>query len=110
MGVRILYDERQDLACLYCSTSGWAFGPVVGPYELDRHDPDHQTDPVEILEQFLRWLREADYVPRREDIILGWSGDPRELTPAGLERAWGEFLVAQDRGRTCSGGAEAQGR
>jgi hypothetical protein len=95
MGVRILYDRKQDLACLYCSTSDWAFGPVVSSYDLE----EHEISPVKRLEQFVRWLRE-DYVPRREDVILGWSGDPRELTPAGLERAWGEFLVEHNRSRT----------
>jgi hypothetical protein len=28
MGVRILQDKDSDKCCLYCSTSGWAFGPI----------------------------------------------------------------------------------
>jgi hypothetical protein len=49
MGVRILIDNEQDLATLYCSTSDWAFGPVVGPHDnLDK-------SPAERLEAFARW-------------------------------------------------------
>lgn len=33
MGVRILYDSDNDMACLYCSTSMWAFGPVMNDEE-----------------------------------------------------------------------------
>lgn len=28
MGCRIINDRNQGIACLYCSTSGWAFGPT----------------------------------------------------------------------------------
>ncbi len=49
MGVHILSDASSDQATLFCSTTDWAFGPVVS--DSDDHDA------VERLEAFLRWLR-----------------------------------------------------
>lgn len=47
MGVRILRDKTE--AAMYCSTSGWAFGPVFDDRGL--HDADER------IEAFLRWLK-----------------------------------------------------
>jgi hypothetical protein len=49
MGVRILTDRSSDQAVLTCSTTDWAFGPVVS--DSDHHDAEER------LEAFLRWLR-----------------------------------------------------
>ncbi len=49
MGVHILTDNEEGVSCLYCSTSGWAFGPVFYSDE----DP----------QEFLDWLGDED--PRR---------------------------------------------
>ena len=48
MSVRILHDSDQDVAVLFCSTTDWAFGPVIT--DGDDHDA------VERAEAFLRWL------------------------------------------------------
>lgn len=29
MGVRVLWDAKEENACLYCSTTMWAFGPLM---------------------------------------------------------------------------------
>jgi hypothetical protein len=50
MGVRIMYDPQHEQAALYCSTTDWAFGPVVGEHR------DFDKDPAERLEAFCRWL------------------------------------------------------
>jgi len=46
MSVRIAYDTGSDVACLYCSTTGWAFGPVFSC----RDD----------AEDFLAWLEAGE--------------------------------------------------
>ena len=53
MGCRILYDERHDLACLYCSTSDVAFGPVFSNGTVES---GHHHDAEERAEAFLRYL------------------------------------------------------
>jgi hypothetical protein len=61
MGCRIL-TARDGHAVFYCSTTGWAFGPVM-PSE-------------EVAEDFYHWL----YV------------DPRTITPESeLEKKWSEY-------------------
>jgi hypothetical protein len=48
MGVRILSDRHNDIACLFCSTSDVAFGPVFS--DSDEHYADERA------EAFTRWL------------------------------------------------------
>ena len=67
MGVRILEDRDAEYCCLYCSTSMWAFGPVMYSYEE--------------AEQFLEWLGE----------------DPRHLTERELESKYYDFRVFRDK-------------
>jgi hypothetical protein len=64
MGVRILRDQEADVAVLYCSTSDWAFGPVVGE--------KHEREADERLQSFLEWH----------------AGDVRLLSEADLSAAW----------------------
>ena len=77
MGVRILSDRKQDMACLYCSTSDAAFGPVF--YKSDDQDAEERA------EAFLVWLRVARGVDARvlDDAALNsavsdWSAQERE--------------------------------
>jgi len=56
MGVHILHNAENDTAVLYCSTSGWAFGPV-----FDERDGISASD---MAEAFLKWLH---IDPRMED-------------------------------------------
>lgn len=72
MGVRILHDARADEAVLFCSTSGWAFGPVFSEHE------GHSAD--ERAESFLRWL-----------VI-----DPRSLDQTDLERKHSEWRSQEE--------------
>lgn len=63
MSVHILSNRTDDEAAFYCSTSQWAFGPVM-PSE-------------EIAEAFLRTFERPD--------------DPRKYSDAELEKLWSEF-------------------
>lgn len=45
MGVRTIFDRSEELAALYCSTSGWAFGPIF-----------HGPAADEQAQSFLDWL------------------------------------------------------
>lgn len=51
MGVRVLYDQLSEIAALYCSTTGTAFGELF-------HDTGkpHFIDAQVMAEQFLKWL------------------------------------------------------
>lgn len=71
MGCRILYDSQSDLACLYCSTTDVAFGPVF--YKSDEQDADERA------EAFIAWLKT----------------DPRKLTDAELSAAYGKWTVSE---------------
>ena len=80
MGVRILQDTKNRQSCLYCSTSGWAFGPVFG-------DEDEAAE-------FIQWYERH-------------FGDPRKHSNKEIEvhhSAWlklthqdnsGEFLLCK---------------
>ena len=69
MGVRIIEgmsDGRTgDAAVLYCSTTMWAFGPVM---------PDEET-----AEEFLKFVAEKD------------GRDPRRIPDSELEKLYTEF-------------------
>ena len=80
MGCRILHDEENGMACLYCSTGGEAFGPVF------RGEGD--ADAAEVAELFLTHVRE------------GWNGmDPRALDSRTLEEATRTFWIEMARRR-----------
>lgn len=66
MGVRILADGETDEAVLYCSTSGWAFGPIFPSREaaelfLNVYDADPRsfTD-AELAKRFAEFTH--DYI------------------------------------------------
>ena len=74
MGCRILHDHDQDLAALYCSTTGVAFGPVFGDSDVDPF-----PDAYERAEAFLRWL----------------PMDPRVLDDGTLQLKYSEWLAQE---------------
>lgn len=66
MGVRILQGDDYDGACLYCSVSMWAFGPI-----FENHDQ---------AQEFLDWL----------------STDPRSLNDSELRHRYHMFLKREE--------------
>lgn len=70
MGTRILGDYKQ--AVMYCSTDGWAFGPVFSD------DEDHDAD--ERANAFMRWLKT----------------DARVFTDTELSKKYSEWLAQED--------------
>lgn len=91
MGVRILYDRQNEMACLYCSTSGFAFGPTF----LDGDKEQEYKDADERAEAFCRWLDSpaCDWQSLdRHKLIDRGNHDPRVLTDSGLETAYGQWL------------------
>lgn len=62
MSVRILTDKNDEYSCFYCSTTMWAFGPIMYSYEE--------------AEDFLKWLGETE---------------PRILADRELENKYFEF-------------------
>ncbi len=90
MGVRILSDRDSNIACLYCSTSDVAFGPVFS--DGDEHDADERA------EAFCRWFdsdacdwRQFDRFPYG----LPLRRDLRQLTDAGLQQAYTAWLAQE---------------
>lgn len=69
MGVRTLTDG--DSVVIYCSTSGWAFGPVF-------HELECGCDAESIAKEF------CDRAP---------GGDPRSMSDPAMEKLYGELLV-----------------
>lgn len=68
-------EKEEGRAVLYCSTTGWAFGPVF-----------RSSDEAE---RFLTWLRET---PNQEKTLLGLSkSDPRSYDEPVLERLYWNF-------------------
>lgn len=67
MGVQILFDQKNEIASIYCSTSDWSFGPVF--YERDG------IAAYQVAEGFLFWLRT----------------DVREFSQGQLESKYAEF-------------------
>jgi hypothetical protein len=72
VAVRILFDDDDNLAALYCSTSDWAFGPVF--------QGDRETNAQVCAVQFLDWL----------------AIDPRTLDDSKLEAKYSEWLAARN--------------
>ena len=68
MGVRILCDGENGDSCFYCSTTMWAFGPVMRDYET--------------AEGFCEWLNQ----------------DARKYKDTELETKYYEYLDLLDKG------------
>lgn len=86
MGVRILSDRENDRACLFCSTSEWAFGPTFGDA--------FGRDAEERAEAFLRWL--PTNISQFDMHPLASGRDARSLTDAGLERAYAAWCAQEE--------------
>ena len=71
MGVRVLEGKGQDGACLYCSTTDWAFGPLFSDGEA--------------AEKFLAYAAEHD------------GRDLRLLTDEQLQRLYSAWSEGNDR-------------
>lgn len=84
MSCAILTDEDSGQACLYCTTTDWAFGPLF--------------ETRESAEDFLEWLAAN---PHPSGALLGRGTDPREFDDATLERIHSEWRAAgcDDEGR-----------
>lgn len=76
MGCRIIVGHEagsdHEIALLYCSTSGWAFGPVIGVDELGEL---RGQDAHDIAQAF------CNFIP----------GDPRSYRDAEIARFWDQF-------------------
>jgi hypothetical protein len=90
MAVNVLHDPSEDQACLYCSTSDWAFGPVIyGP------------DALEKAIRFRQWFTDGGALARARELGIapydfpGADGDdPRDYGERDLERL---YLAWRDR-------------
>ena len=92
MGVRILSDRDGKMAALYCSTSDVAFGPVF----YDGDAPEYK-DADERAAAFLRWLEITPTWSRYENHgVSGIHHDARQLTDAGLQLAYSDWLAQED--------------
>ncbi len=90
MGCLILSDRDSQQAALYCSTTEWAFGPIFGD--------DREHDASERAEAFLRWLTVTPLWPQFEQVATfldRGKHDARELSDAGLARAYAEWLAQE---------------
>ena len=103
MGVRIIHDDRDDLAVLYCSTSDWAFGPVF--YSREREDADgNYLDTryaAERAEAFCDWFTDGDAAETAARLGIRATGsgnmdDPRCFSDVDLERLYEEWLTIED--------------
>ena len=71
MSTRVIFDEDQDEACLYCSVTGVAFGPLFSGL--------HGHDAREIADAFLVWLQ-------------GQGEDARSIEHPELARMISDFI------------------
>lgn len=86
MGVQILHDTRNNVACLTCSTSDVAFGPLFS--DTDTHDADERA------EAFTRWLATANCATFERSLVTS-RNDPREFTESGLMAAYTAWLAQE---------------
>jgi hypothetical protein len=88
MGVRVLYDVDQGMACIYDSVTGTPFGLIFHTTE--------EADADDRAEAFLAWLQEND------------GRDARMLSQIELDKRISEWLVVEEASKprtiACSGG------
>jgi len=90
MSVRVLYDDQEDAAILYCSTSQWAFGPLF------TGNDDH--DGQERAAAFLDWLQsEAAPYWSYDKTQIGDRRDARLLTDDGMQRAYADWMAQEEQ-------------
>lgn len=109
MGVRVLYDPEQREACLFCSTSGWAFGPTFSDGDKEQDCRDGRERAL----AFLRWTDTTETWGKYDKHpIRGSRRDPRELTDTGMEAAYTDWLTQeaeQYRREACEAVEEGRG-
>ncbi len=86
MSVHILHSREQDQACLFCSTSDFAFGPVFSR--------GHGKDADERAEAFLRWFDQ--YYESPAAWMLGRK-DIRNLTEPQISTAYSAWLAQEEK-------------
>lgn len=79
MGIHVLEDRESGQAVFFCSTSDWAFGPVMP-------SPEHAR-------AFLKWL----------------ASDPRHFSDGELGLRWCDFCVLTDQQKHEAGLCETLG-
>jgi hypothetical protein len=97
MGVHILEDRESNEAAFYCSTSGWAFGPVFPNREAaELFLQVYSDDP--------RRLTDAELSARYSEFINGWvceCGSVRDLDEE-IPELTGRFECAYCSTKTCA--------
>jgi len=84
MGVHTLYDSEEGQAVMFCSTSGWAFGPVFKDEHAKEVPEDcEMLDARALIDIFLFWLQEKN---------------PREMADTELEQHYSTFMTARRNG------------
>lgn len=85
MAVQILLSRSDDRAGLYCSTSGWMFGPLF------EHDAEAKA------EHFLDWFRDGHARDAAAELRIQTRGigldgdDPRDYRAGDLEKLYGAW-------------------
>jgi hypothetical protein len=87
MAVNVLYDLKEDMAVLYCSTTDWAFGPVF-----------YGNDADEKALAFRTWFDDGSALKHAHTIgikpygLLGADGDdPRDYSEHDLGRLYTDW-------------------
>lgn len=89
MAVRILYDQNNDMAALYCSTSDVVFGPVFYA------DDERGVDAAERAQAFLNWFADAADYAKYEKTQIGSRRDVRCLTESALMQAYSDWRAVE---------------
>lgn len=87
MGVRILHDEKNAMAALFCSTSDFAFGPVF-------HESEGRPA-YERAEAFIKYVNA--YPENNPTSGLFGKFDIRHLSDEQLERKYSEWLAQENQ-------------
>lgn len=98
MAVATIYDPEGRIAALYCTTTGWAFGPVFTG-----------DDAEDTAEAFLDWFfsgkanRVAETLGLRPRVAGDDGRDPRAWSDGDLEKLTGVYRGAREAERHASG-------
>ena len=65
MSVRVIYDEKENMAAIYCSTSDVAFGPAIYG--------DKKMDAERLAWKFIQWLPQDSRQYDQVDLMSRWA-------------------------------------
>lgn len=65
MGVRVIYDEKENMAAIYCSVVDIVFGPAIYG--------DEKVDAERLAWKFLQWLPQDARQYRDDELMAKWS-------------------------------------